>query len=759
MKNKNEMSLVKVTINNNYKDSILNQLSKKNIIYIKPKEKPKIREKSEENPLLEKIIIFRQNIETLFRNLKINRFDFLNLEFDENERIPFEVKDLHELINLTQEEINFYTNRFNELERYIAKATIELENLSTIKSSYEFLDNFNLMRESPTYFKQLKFKVYTTFSKNITNLKALFEFSEFPNLYQTYQISDDRIVFYIIYPEERENELIERINIIYAEEIPILRRYLTSEGIKFSRINREIDLIKNNLSKYQRELERIRDENLLKFAAIDEVVQNLEKYNWAERQFDQISTDRLTLKFFVLKNRKKEVIDEILKNFKEKTLVDSINISKKHPVLETEKFENILEEKKAKGKKEIKKEQSEIEAKDIDLRAQTPTIMRNVFFVRPFETITKMYGTPSYYEIDPTPFIAVTFPILFGLMFGDIGHGICLIIAGLIGAIKFREKKGSDFYNLCWIIFYCGWGSILGGALYGEFFGMQDVEIFGYVLLHLEPITIPILNITLYNPLDNIMTTFKFAVLLGVFHINLGWFIQALNYWKQDRKYLAFSDSFIKILLLTGGTILIFVFGFNIDIWFEYPYPILLPLVPGLLLIFLKPLGKVFRVSFLKEESYGGLIGEGSIETFETLLSAISNAASYIRLLALALAHISLMLAIKAMTDLIEGEGFLIMSIQLVGLIFGNLLVILLEGLLVFLNAMRLHFYEFFFKFFQGSGTEFIPFHLTSEYSIINFKMDIERDVITVDIEREIETKKTLEKINKAKKYISKKYL
>ncbi len=117
------------------------------------------------------------------------------------------------------------------------------------------------------------------------------------------------------------------------------------------------------------------------------------------------------------------------------------------------------------------------------------------------------------------------------------------------------------------------------------------------------------------------------------------------------------------------------------------------------------------------------------------------------------------MLAIKAMVDLIVGEGFLIISLQLVGLIFGNIVVILLEGLLVFLNALRLHFYEFFFKFFQGSGTEFIPFHLNSEYSIINFKMDIERDVITVDIEREIETKKTLEKINKAKKYISKKYL
>jgi len=748
MKKTNEMSLVKITINNYYKDNILNYLSKKNIIYIKPKEKPKIKEK----PVLEKIVILRQNLETLFRNFKILRFDFSNLKFDESERIPFEVKDLHELINLIQEELDFYTNRFNELDRFIAKATIELEKLNILKRGYEFMDNFNLNRESSTYFKQLKFKVYTTFSKNITNLKTLFEFSKFPNLFEFSKISDDRIVFYIIYPKERENELIERINIIYAEEIPILRRYLTTKGPNFNIIDREIDLIKNTLSKYQKELERIKDESLLKFASIDEVIKNLEKYNWAEQQFEQISSDRVMLKFFVLKDKKKEVIDEILRKFKEKTLVNSINISKTHPIFETEGLENIVEEKETKSK-------SEIEIQKDDLRTQSPTIMKNPFFIKPFETLTKMYGTPSYYEVDPTPFIAVTFPIIFGLMFGDIGHGLILIIAGLIGAIKFREKKGSDLYNLCWIIFYCGWGSILGGVLYGDFFGMHDVEIFGYVLFHLEPITIPILNITLFNPLDNIMTAFKFAVLLGVFHINLGWFIQAINYWKQGRKFLAFTDSFIKILLLTGGTILIFMHGFDINMWFEYPYPILLPLVPGLLLIFLKPLGKAFRVSFLKQESYGRLIGEGSIETFETLLSVISNSASYIRLLALALAHISLMLAIKAMVDIVEGEGFLIMGIQMLGLIFGNMIVILLEGLLVFLNAMRLHFYEFFFKFFQGSGIEFIPYHLDNEYSIINFKIDVERDVISEDIEREIETKKTLDRINKAKKYISNKYL
>jgi vacuolar-type H+-ATPase subunit I/STV1 len=127
-------------------------------------------------------------------------------------------------------------------------------------------------------------------------------------------------------------------------------------------------------------------------------------------------------------------------------------------------------------------------------------------------------------------------------------------------------------------------------------------------------------------------------------------------------------------------------------------------------------------------------------------------------LLALALAHISLMIAIQAMADLIQGQGLLVEIIKIIGLIFGNIVVILIEGLLVFLNALRLNFYEFFFKFYQGTGTEFYPFYLDNNFSIIQFKVGIEKDVISEEIEKTIESKKTQENIKEATKYISKKY-
>ncbi len=762
MKQKTQMSLIKVIINKSYKDSLLYYFSKINTVHIKSKSKPKPKGKTQEKDKFEeKIKILRKNLDSLLTKLRINEFDFQELKFDKSERIIFEVHNIHELVNHTLEEINFYANRINELERYIVKAKIELFNINTIWHSYTFLDKYNLTRESLIGLKHLDFKVYTTFSKNLINLKNLFEFSEFPNVYQTYHIPDDRIVFYIIYPKEKEDELNNRISIIHAERLPVLKKYLTNEGINFTRIIKEIELIENTLLKYEKELERLREDHLLKFAAINEIVQNVEEYDWAERQFEKTSSNRLILKFFVPINKTQNIINNLIKNFKEKIFIESVEISKKHITIESEVIKDNYQTSEL-GKelksKENEEEISTSKAKEKDLRDETPTIMKNFFLFRPFETLTRLYGTPTYSEIDPTPFLFFTFPLLFGLMFGDIGHGLCLIISGLIGTFVFRKKKGSDIYNLCWIIFWCGWGAVLIGFLYGEFFGMHEILILG-IKLEPIPLYIPFMGfITLHNPLDNIMTIFIFVILVGVFHICLGWFIQFLNYWKQSRKYFAITDSLCKIAFLTGGTFLIFIFGFDINSWFVFPYPILFPLIPGLLLILLKPLGKALHISYLKEESYGGLVGEGTMETFETILSVMSNVASYVRLLALALAHVALMISIQAMIGLIQGEGIGFQILIVIGLIFGNLIVILLEGVLVFINALRLHFYEFFFKFYQGSGILFFPFYLDDDYSIISFKIESEKDFISEEIEKKIETRKTKEDIDKAITYISDKF-
>jgi len=764
MTEKSAMVLFRVNVNQDYRDLLLQHLSQLSLVHIKTKPEESVKFEKDD-VLFEKINKLSQSVEFLFKNLDITESDFQKLSFKPDERKKFEVKDKNDLINQLVDEINYYSNRINELKSSRISIEIELEKINTIHGSYLFLEKYQLTRDKLMKFKVLEFKAFTTFAKNLENIENIFEFSHFPNFLHYDYLSNERIAFFIIYPKEYEEDFRERIRIIHAEEVPILKKYLLSDGINFPRIAKEIKFVITSLNKNQKELDRLRDDHLPLFAAAHEIVKNLEEYNWVSHQYEELSLNRSSLSFFLPKGKEKEIQQGLIDKFQDKITIDSIDITK-HKIanlkedkdhVHSGKLKDSKEETTTNGEPSSKEKEKEREKKD--LRNSAPTVMRNNFLVRPFETVTKMYGVPAYSEIDPTPIIAITFPILFGLMFGDIGHGLVLIIAGLIGAIRYRNKKGKDFINFCWIILYCGIGAVIVGFLYGEFFGMNEIKLFSTVYMHLEPLTIPILNITLYNPLDNIMSVFKFAVLVGVFHLNLGWFIQFLNYWKLNRKFLGFTDSLIKIFLLTGGTILIFTYGFDIYAWLEPPYPILLPLVPGILLIVLKPLGKIFRISYLKEESVGSLIGEGTMETFETLLSIMSNVASYIRLLALALAHISLMVAITAMGNLVQGTDIGSEIINIVGLIFGNMIVILLEGLLVFINAIRLHFYEFFFKFYQGSGVNYVPFYLDDTYSVIIFKVSSIKDVISEEIDKEIESEITQKDIIEAEKLVSKKYM
>jgi len=745
-----KMTLFNLIIQKSLKDSILMDLANEKIVHIKEKEKEKIKEEKEEYK--DNIKDSRQNLEDLFKKLNIAKSEFQDLHLEKDEKKQFRVKDLYELIHQVTDEINFYMNRINELERYINKATLELENINEINSAYIYLNKYEFNRKDLRYFDELDIKTYITYSKNLSNLEDLFQFAEFPNVYQYSPISEDRIVFFVIYPKKELDELRERINIIHGQDIPILKKYLTYDGINFERINKEIDSINKTLDKYQKELERLRNENLKKFAAINEIVENLEEYNWAENQFSLISSDRVLLKFFVPSEYKDTIRKDLKDNYKSKIRIETIDIEKQEKIPKSK-----LKERKIAKEGEIEEKKTEQEKKENqeDLRKVTPTKSSYNKIIKPFETLTKMYGVPNYSEVDPTPFLFFTFPLLFGIMFGDMGHGIVLILSGLIGGIFFRKRD--KIKNISWIIFYCGWWAILFGFLFGEFFGSE--QILGYSL---EPVKIPLPVIgwvTMFNPLGNVMSLFYLTIFIGVLHINLGWIILLINYVVQRKFYQAFTEPILKILFLDLLIYLVLNWGVDINSWLSEPYPILLPIIPGILLIILKPLGKIIGISYLKKESYGELISEGSIETFETLLSIPSNVLSYLRLLALALAHISLMVAIEALIEIFSFGGILEEILIIVVLILGNALVILLEGIIVFLNALRLNFYEFFFKFYQGRGIEYDPFILEDNFSNLIFKPEAERDVISEEIEKEIESEKAKEFIKEAKKHIRNKYL
>ena len=297
-------------------------------------------------------------------------------------------------------------------------------------------------------------------------------------------------------------------------------------------------------------------------------------------------------------------------------------------------------------------------------------------------------------------------------MFGDIGHGICLMGAGVLGAFMFRKNPGTRSFS--WLIFYCGIGAALGGFMYGEAFGHHY---FIKETIELHP--------WLVNPMEEggVMVIVKMSIIVGVVVLSVGYIIRGINYVINKKKYLAFSECVFKILLLIGGTIVILKYGFTIGDWFAPPYPVLMVIIPALLIIILQILGKAARLtSYLKKKTYGEIIGHSTLDLAETFLAIISNIASFIRILALEMAHIGLMLVFSKIGEVIGNDTVFRAIMMFIIVLIGNIFVIALETLLVIIHGMRLHFYEFFSKFYVADGYEFRLIEIDDEYSNLIFE-------------------------------------
>jgi V/A-type H+-transporting ATPase subunit I len=220
--------------------------------------------------------------------------------------------------------------------------------------------------------------------------------------------------------------------------------------------------------------------------------------------------------------------------------------------------------------------------------ADPPTMVSHNRFVRPFEEITKLYGLPHYDELDPTPIIAITFPLIFGLMFGDIGHGLLLLIGGLtLGTLI---KKGQAIKNVCWILSACGVGAIFAGALFGEFFGIQ--------------VFAPLW----FSPFDNVLMFLIFSLFVGVIQIVSGLVLEMTNFLLKHNVVDAVLTSVPKIAFYVGAVYMVAVYQLDFGAWFRGP--ILLALVPFAFLVFAKPI--FFTVGRFSWRSKRVRLGRGS---------------------------------------------------------------------------------------------------------------------------------------------------
>ena len=332
-----------------------------------------------------------------------------------------------------------------------------------------------------------------------------------------------------------------------------------------------------------------------------------------------------------------------------------------------------------------------------DANCTPPTILRNSRLTRPFRMLVEMYGLPNYDGFNPTAFVAVTYTLLFGIMFGDLGQGFLVVLLGLIVGKKINKDAGS-------IMKRCGLSSMLFGTLYGSVFGYEDLldPVF-------EKIGVSFLPLNAFKETGFILIT---AVGIGVGLIILSMMINIYVGFKQKNYEKAiFGCNGIAGLVfyssLAAGLVGTLMFDMKI---MSAPFVIFLIVIPLVCIFCRVPFSiamkyKKFRLSADEEEkmTVGGFIVENFFEMFEFLLSYISNTMSFLRVGGFVLSHAGMMLVVMTLMKMVSSTA------QPFVLIIGNAFVMAMEGMIVAIQIIRLEFYEIFSRFNESDGVPFEP--------------------------------------------------
>ena len=311
-----------------------------------------------------------------------------------------------------------------------------------------------------------------------------------------------------------------------------------------------------------------------------------------------------------------------------------------------------------------------------------PTKLKNNFVFKPFEMFVKMYGMPRYGEIDPTPVLAVTYILFFGIMFGDVGQSLILALAGFL---IYKIKK----MDLAGIVGFVGLSGIAFGFMYGSFFGNEEIipELF-----HTMPL----------KPMEQIGVMLGGTIGIGMAVIIFGMVLNVVNMIKTGNKgECLFSHNgiagivfYLSVLCIAGDMLLE---GFNVPVIVF----IILIIIALLVMFFEEPLSKRIEGKKNWMPDSGMFFVESFFELFEVILSFFSNTISFLRIGAFAIVHVGLMTVVAVLA---QGGGVGGAVVQVIG----NVLVMALEGLIVGIQVLRLEYYEMFSRYFGGSGKAFV---------------------------------------------------
>ncbi|ADU23626.1 V-type ATP synthase subunit I [Ruminococcus albus] len=342
---------------------------------------------------------------------------------------------------------------------------------------------------------------------------------------------------------------------------------------------------------------------------------------------------------------------------------------------------------------------------DADAYVTPPTVLKNSWFTRPFAMLVEMYGLPKYNGFNPTAFVAITYTLLFGIMFGDLGQGLLLFLGGLILGRKSKQAGG--------IVARCGLSSMIFGTLYGSVFGFEEL---------LDPIYesfgIDFLPLKIFKQSTFILLT---AVGIGIFLILVSMLINIyIGFKEKNYEKAIFGCNGIAGLVFYASvcTGVICTIMLKIEVM-SLPFKIFLIAIPLICIFCRVPFSiavkyKKWKLSEDEEDmTIGGFIVENFFEMFEFLLSYVSNTMSFLRVGGFVLSHAGMMMVVMTLMNMANS-----FAMKPVTLVIGNLFVMAMEGMIVAIQIIRLEFYEVFSRFYESDGKEFVPMSVSFDTEV-----------------------------------------
>jgi len=302
---------------------------------------------------------------------------------------------------------------------------------------------------------------------------------------------------------------------------------------------------------------------------------------------------------------------------------------------------------------------------------EAPVALDNQRFIRSFEIITLMFGTPGYRQIDPTPFLAITYTIFFGLMFADVFDGLLLLAFSLLLYRGFGSRSENG-RRLSEILIAISLSSIFFGFLSGEFMG--------------GVVKIPVLW---FNGFEDPMYFLQLAVVIGIIQITTGFILGFVNELLSRRIKNALGEKLSWLILIYGSIMVLLNFYYSSGEFFLYLGSILV--ASGLILIIIT-----------------------SPRNLIEIMRIISNIVSYTRIVAISISHTGISRAFALLATPLIYSGNIIIGLLTGGaiLFITHVFIVFIESFIAFAHSLRLHFVEFFSKFFEPRGNVFKPLYV-----------------------------------------------